>query len=96
MSVLVKAGMTYTVVGKSGSNCGICRVAFAADVATCPLDVPTLIVAEIVSSGPCGAFVQCKCVLLLNPQFLCVVVGGYFSFLQISWVHKFGWDYRLN
>ena len=74
----------YPVVGKSAVNCGIDRVAFAADVATCPLDVPTLIVAEIVSSGPCGAFVQCKCVLLLNPQSLCVVVGGYFCFPQMS------------
>ena len=56
MSVLVKAGMMYTVLGKSDANCGIGRVAFAADVATFTLAVPTLIVAALVSSGPCGAF----------------------------------------
>ena len=56
MSVLVKSGMMYPVVGKSDANCGIGRSAFAAYVATCPLAVPTLIVAVIVSSGPCGAF----------------------------------------
>ena len=32
------------------------RIAFAADFATCPFSVPTLIVAALVSSGPCGAF----------------------------------------
>ena len=56
MSILVKYGMMYPVVGKSAANCGIGGVDFAADVATCPLAVPTLIVAALVSSGPCGAF----------------------------------------
>ena len=56
MSVLVKAGMVYPIVGKSAVNCGIDRVAFDADFATCPLDVPTLLVAALVSSGPCTAF----------------------------------------
>ena len=56
MSVLVKDGMMYPVVGKSAANVGIGRVDFAADVATCPLAVPTLIVAVLVSSIPCGAF----------------------------------------
>ena len=41
MSVLVKSGMMYPVVGKSADNCGIGRVAFHADVATCSLAVPT-------------------------------------------------------
>ena len=56
MSVLEKAGVMYPVVGKSDANCGIGRVTFAADVETFTLDVPTLIVAALVSSGPCGAF----------------------------------------
>ena len=56
MIVLVKTSMMYPVVGKSAANCGICRFDFAADVDTCPLAVPTLIIAEPVSSGPCGAF----------------------------------------
>ena len=55
-SVFVKSGMTYTVVGMSAANYGIGRVAFAADVVTCPLAVPTLIVAALLSSSPCGAF----------------------------------------
>ena len=54
--VLVKVGMMYSVVGKSSANCGIGRVAFAADVATCPFAVPNFIVVSLVSSGPCGAF----------------------------------------
>ena len=41
MSVLVKSGMMYPVVGKSAENFGIGRVDFSTDVATCPLDVPT-------------------------------------------------------
>ena len=56
MSVLVKAVMMYTFVGKSYANCGRGRVALPADVATCPLSMPTLFVAALVSSGPCGAF----------------------------------------
>ena len=48
--------MMYPVVGKSADNCRIGRVAFAADVATFPLAVPTSVVAALVSSGPCGAF----------------------------------------
>ena len=54
MSVLVNDGMMYPVVGKSAANCGIGRVDFAADVSTCPLDVLTLILSALVSSGPCG------------------------------------------
>ena len=53
ISVLVKVGIMYPVVGKSSANCGIGRVAFAADVATCPLSVPTLIVLTLVASVPC-------------------------------------------
>ena len=56
MSVLVKSGMIYPVLGKSAANCGIVGVSFTADVATFPLAVPTLIIAELVYSGPCGAF----------------------------------------
>ena len=56
MSVLVNDGMMYPVLGESAANCGIGRVDFSADVSTCPLAVPTLIVAALVSSGPCGAF----------------------------------------
>ena len=44
-----------TVVGKYASNSVIGRVDFAAYVSTCPLDVPTLTVAALVSGGPCGA-----------------------------------------
>ena len=54
--MLVKVGMMYPVVGKSSANCGIGRVAFAADVATWPFYVPAFIVVALVSSGPCGAF----------------------------------------
>ena len=60
--VLVNVGMMYPVVGKSAANCGIRSVAFAADVDTCPFDVPTLILVAIVSSGPCcvfGAIYRC-------------------------------------
>ena len=56
ISVLVKLGMMYPVVGKSAANCGIGRVAFASDVDTCPFAVPTLIVVALVSSGTCGVF----------------------------------------
>ena len=56
ISVLVKVGMMYPVVGKSAANWGIGRVAVATDVATCPLPVPNLIVLTLVASGPCGAF----------------------------------------
>ena len=56
MSVLVNYFIIYPVVGKSSANCVIGRVSVAADVATCPLDVPTLIVSALVSSGPSGAF----------------------------------------
>ena len=83
MSVLVKSGMMYPVVGKSAANCGIGRVAFTADAATCPLAVPPLIVLTLVASVPCGAFGANTGALLLNPQFLCVVVGGYFRFPHI-------------
>ena len=55
MSVLVNDGMIYPVAGKSTANCGIGRVDFSADVSTFPLAVPTLIVAALVSGGPCGA-----------------------------------------
>ena len=55
MSVLVDDGMMYPAVGKSGYNWGIGKVAFAADVSTYPLAVPTLIVAALVSGVPCGA-----------------------------------------
>ena len=56
MSVLVKYGMMYPLVGKYAANFWIGRVAFAADVVTCPLVVPTLIVVALVSIGPCVAF----------------------------------------
>ena len=56
ISVLVKVGMMYPVVGKSAASCGIDSVAFAAYVATCPFAVPTFIVLALLSSGPCGAF----------------------------------------
>ena len=44
-----------SVVGKSAANCRIVRVSFAADVSTCPLAVPNLIIASLVFSVPCGA-----------------------------------------
>ena len=47
--------MMYPVVGKAAANCGIVRVDFAADVSTCPISVHILIVAALVSGGPCGA-----------------------------------------
>ena len=55
MSVLVKDGMMDPVVGRSSENLGIGRVDFAAYFSTCPLAVPNLTVAELVSSGPYGA-----------------------------------------
>ena len=55
MSMLVNDGMMYPVIGNSSDNCEIGRVDFAADVSTCPLAVPTVIVPALVSSGPCGA-----------------------------------------
>ena len=55
MSVLVKDGMMYPVVGKSAANWGIGRVAFDDYFSTCQLAMPTLIVAALVSGGPCGA-----------------------------------------
>ena len=54
MSLLVKDGIMYPVLGKSASNCRIGRVAFADDVSTFPLAVHTFIVAALVSGGPCG------------------------------------------
>ena len=56
ISVVVNVGMMYPFVVKSAANCGIGSVAFAADVATCPFSVPTLILVALVSSYPCGAF----------------------------------------
>ena len=56
ISVLVKVGMMYPVVGESAASCGIDSVAVAAYVATCPFAVPTFIVLALLSSGPCGAF----------------------------------------
>ena len=50
ISVFVNVGMMYPVVGKSAANCGIGRVAFAVDIATCPFDVPTLILLALLSS----------------------------------------------
>ena len=54
-SVLVKEGMMYPVVGKSNSNLGIGSIAVDKNVSTCKFYVPTLIVAALVSGGPCGA-----------------------------------------
>ena len=56
MSVLVNDGMMYPVVWKSAANCGIGRVHFSADVSTFPLAVPTLMLAALMSSSPCGEF----------------------------------------
>ena len=56
INVLVIVGMMYPVVGQYATNCGIVGVAFAADIATCPFAVPTLILVVLVSSGPYGAF----------------------------------------
>ena len=53
--VLVKEGMIYPVVGKSDSNWGIGSIAVDDYFSTCPFSVPTLIVASLVSGGPCGA-----------------------------------------
>ena len=54
MSVLVKDVMMYPVVGKSATNLGMGRISLAEDFSTCPSTVPTLIVAALVSVGPCG------------------------------------------
>ena len=55
ISVLVKEGMMYPVVGKSAANWGMGSVAFSGDCSTCPLAVTTLIFEALVSGGPCGA-----------------------------------------
>ena len=55
ISVLVKEGMIYPVVGKSDSDRGMGSVAFANEFYTCPFAVPTLIVAALVLGGSCGA-----------------------------------------
>ena len=81
MSVLVKDGMMYPIVGKSAANCGIVRVAFADDVETFTFTVPTLIVAALVSSGPCGAvgaMYRCVAPESTTPEFCC---GRICSFL---------------
>ena len=44
----------YPVVGKSDSNLGMVSVAVAEYFSTFPFAVPTLIVAALVSCGPCG------------------------------------------
>ena len=57
---------------------------FSADVATCPLDVPTLIVAALVSSGPRGAFGSMyRCVAPESTIPVCCF-GGVFSFSLYS------------
>ena len=56
ISVFVNVGTIYPVVGKSAANFVIGSVAFDVDVATCPFDVPTLILLALVSIGLCGAF----------------------------------------
>ena len=82
MSVLVNYGMMYPVVGRYAANFGIVRVDFAADVATCPLAVPTLIVAALVSSGPCGAFGEMyRCVAPEYKIPVCCCERKFFVFL---------------
>ena len=84
MSVLVNDGMMYPVLGKYDSNCGIGRVDFANDFATCILAVPTLIVAALVSSGPCGAsgaMYRCVAHEYTIPVCCC---GNIFSFSSYS------------
>ena len=84
ISVLVNNGMMHPVVGKSAANCGIGRVAFAADVATCTLAVPTLIVSALVSSGPYGAFgAMYRCVSSESTIPVCCR-GRIFSFYSYS------------
>ena len=83
MSVLVKDGMMYPVLGKSSANCGIGRVAFAVDVSTCPLYVPTLIVAALVSVVPCGAVGEMyRCVELESTITVCFCgrICSFFSY----------------
>ena len=84
MSVLVNDGMIYPVVGKYAANCRIGRVYFAADIATCPLAVPTSVVAALVSSGPCGEFggiYRCVSPESIIPVCCC---GRIFSFSSYS------------
>ena len=84
MIVLVNYGMMYSVVGKSAANCGIGRVAFATGVANFPLAVPTLIVAALVSSGPCGASgAMYRCVAHEYTINVCCC-GSIFSFSSCS------------
>ena len=84
MSVLVDNGMMYPVVGKSATNFRIFRVAFTPDVVTFPLAVPTLIVAALLSSGPCGVFgAMYRCVSPESTIAVCCC-GRIFSFSSYS------------
>ena len=95
MSLLVNDDMMYPIVGKYAVNCGIGRVAFAADDSTCPLDVPTLIVSTLVSSGPCGAVgAMYRCVA--HESTIPVCCCGRIFFLILCRHIRFGWDYILN
>ena len=57
---IVDSGATYLYIsptaphGPPDTSAATIKVG-TADVSTCPLAVPTLIVAELVSGGPCGA-----------------------------------------
>ena len=95
--MLVKAGIIYLVVRKSATNCGIGKVAFSADVATCPLAVPTFIVAALVSSSPYGAFwAMYRCVAPESTIPVCCC-GRLFSFSSdLLGIYVWGWDYSLN
>ena len=84
MVVLVNYGMMYPVVGNYAANCRIGRVVFAADVATFPLDVPTLMLAALMSSSPCGEFgamYRCVAPESIIPVCCC---GRMFSFPSYS------------
>ena len=54
ISVMVKEGMMYHVVGKSADNWVMGSVAIAADFTIYPFAVPTVIVVYLVSGCPCG------------------------------------------
>ena len=85
----------YPVVGKSADNCGICSVAFAVDVATCPFTVPTIILLALVSIGPCGVFgATYRCVASESAIPVC---SGHrlFSFSSNIYVLRLGLQIKL-
>ena len=95
MSVFVKVGMMYLVVGNPASNCGIGSVAVAVELDTFPFAVLTFILfAVFFPFGHMVCLVLITCELHLSPQYLFSLVVGYFL---LCLIHKFfWWDYSLT